>query len=140
MKKNIAFLLFLPLLLFSCALKTDVTKTSRYRAAVGHTLVTKVPLKLYDIDYQLNGYRDRYDIGDQVLGQPLIGIVPAGHPLLFQRIIWFSSLDTSKQSLEGIIDFRGKTYPIAYDLSDSENDESNMWKSLHHDFVIPFSK
>jgi len=107
---------------------------------VGHALVTRVPLRLYEIDYQLNSYRDRYDIGDQVLGQPLVGIVPAGHPVLFQRIISFNGIDEKKLSLEGIIDFRGKTYPIAYSMSAGEDDVGDVWKSLHYNFVIPASK
>jgi len=119
----------------SCAIKNDISRDGRFKTLVGHPIKTKAPLKLYQINYQLNGYSDRYELGGEVLGQPLVGIVPVGHSVLFERAIRRSSPDVSVERLEGVILFQGKSYPISYDLGLSDQDSSNFWKGLHYDFI-----
>jgi len=63
MTKTIAFILVISSILASCSAKMDISKDSRFKNLVGHSVTTRVPLKLYEIDYQLDGYKDRYSLG-----------------------------------------------------------------------------
>lgn len=128
---------FSALVLSSCTMMTNITKGSKYGAIVGRPLVIKNPMKLYEIDFQLNGYKDRHDIGSDVGGQPLVGLVQPGETLIFDRIVRFSTVDAQHLSAEGTIRFNGKSYPIAFHLIDGDSAEKDNWKTLEYYFVNP---
>ena len=108
-----------------------------FKTVVGHPIKTKVPLKLYQLDFQLNGLKDRYEFGGEVGGQQLVGVVPAGHTVIFEKAVQHKSSDVTFERLDGKIEFQGKSYPISYFLGTSNCKISDCWKGLRYDFVLP---
>ena len=139
MTRNALFSTIICLLLAACATTKDISGDSRFVYLIGHPVKTRVPLKLYQINYQLNSYSDRYELGGEVGGLPLVGIVPAGHSVLFDKAIRRNGSDASFERLEGRIKLHGASYPISYDLGLSGRDPTDVWKCLHYDFQFPVS-
>ena len=139
MKRLIALLFLLPLALASCEINRNISRDARFKNLVGRPIVTRVPLKLYEIDYQLNGLKDRYALGGEVGGQPLVGIVPTGYSVFFEKAMRRDIPDASFERLDGVVEFRGKSYLISYFLGLSGKSSSDFWKGLRYDFVIPDS-
>jgi len=137
MKKITVFHLLLSFLLVGCSTKIDISSNARFKNLIGHSLNTRVPLKLYEIDYQLSGSKNRYELGGNVLGRPLVGILPKGNSVLFERAVCRNGWSASTEHLEGAIKFRGETYPITYFLGLRGQDSYSFWKGLDYDFVIP---
>ena len=139
MTKALALLLLFSISLVSCAQRINISKDARFKNLVGCTISSRVPLKLYEIDYQIDGYRDRYSLGGEVGGQPLVGIVPAAHPVFFEKAIRRIGVGGSSEYLEGVIKFEKRAYPFAYHLGLSGGKTSDYMKGLHYDFVFPYA-
>ena len=135
MKKSC--LLLLSFIFASCVTKLNISNENGLKKMIGHSVNTRIPLKLYELNYQISGYKNRYELGGNVLGQPLVGVVPAGHSVFFEKAICRNGPAASTEHLEGNLEFRGKNYPIAYFLGLRNQDSSRIWKGLNYDFVIP---
>ena len=137
MKPTPAILLMFTLFLGSCVTKIDISKEALFKNVVGRPIRTKTPLNLYEIDFQLNGYKDRYQLGGQISAQPLVGIIPTGSSVFFDRAIRRTDMGVSSLYLEGCIPFQTKTYPIACFLGMSNADSKNILIGLHSDYELP---
>ena len=73
MRKTYMFALLVTLFLASCG-NMDISNETKFKNLVGHSIVLRRPQNLYEIDYQLNGYRDRYELGGYGT-EPLVGVV-----------------------------------------------------------------
>ena len=132
-------LLLMPLFLAACT--HDVSRHSPFAALLGHPVTTRVPLQLAEPNIELARENKCYLAGS-ISGYPLVGTIPAGHPVLFQKDKCYNGLDSSEEYLTGTVEFRGKTYPFAYfitawDLETNAEAESDVWKPLRYDFVLP---
>lgn len=80
-------------------------------------MVTRVPMRLYEPDYQRTGWDDLYyltttDFGDE----GLLGVVGTGTEVTFERAILEKGGGGSWEMLEGQIGYEGVLYPIGYNL------------------------
>src|SRR4051812_6978773 len=100
------------LVLFSsCTYSMNIGNEPVYKWIVGKPVLLKRPMNLNEIDFNLNGYTNRHDLGSQVGGIPLVGTVPAGHKVLFERAVRKRGPSATSDYLEGSIDFQGRSYP-----------------------------
>jgi hypothetical protein len=117
----------------------DVSKDPRFQNIVKRSITTKRPLRLYDINPSLDSYRDRYQLGGNIMGEPLVGIVPTGRSVYFERVIRRNGVNVSSEYLEGTVEYKNKMYPIAVFLGLSEGNCKDFWTSLHYNYNIPTS-
>ena len=115
--RSVLYVLLSVVALSACSMNTNITSDSRFINIIGIPIRTKTPLRLYAIDYQRSGNRDRCDFTEtEYVGDELIGVVPAGHPVRFDKVFRRNEAGGSWERMEGEITFCGKIYPIAYDL------------------------
>jgi hypothetical protein len=134
MKKYLWLNLIAFLFLMSCSMTMDISKDSRFKDIVGHAITTKMRLRLYEINPSLDSYRDRYKLGGNILGEPLVGMIPTGQSVYFERAIRRSGVEVSSEYLEGKVEYRKRTYSIAYGLGLSDGNCKDFWTGLHNDF------
>jgi len=134
MKILISFLLLISLFLIPCFGQPKVSREVTVKDIIGYPVRLKRPLRLYEINYQLSGYKNRYLFGANIHDQPLVAIIPAGHIVCFDKIVERSGLNAAGEGLEGSIKFNGKIYPIYFSLGLGDSPE-NIRKSINFNFL-----
>jgi len=135
MKKLSFLLLFVSFLLCACS-HVDISHQSDFRNIVGHYITTKTPQNLYQIDYQLNGYKDRYDLGDDQKGNTLVGVVPPGSSVFIERAVADMGINSVNQYFEGTLEFDGKRYPVAISFLPDGTIGFKFWKWMNANYTI----
>jgi len=114
-------------------------KRSKIQRYCGQVYYHEAATNIYSLNARIDGYTDRYSIGSGLKGQPLVGILPAGKSIYFERAIRRGSVNASSEYLEGTIEYKTKTYPISWFLGLSDGNTKDFWTSLHYDLNIPTS-
>jgi hypothetical protein len=140
MRKTATLFLLLPLVFAGCDVVTDVSRHGDFKAILGHPIITRRPMQLHELDYTLNKYDDKYALDSGSQGMPLVGVIPKGHPVLFEKVLHRTGFDTDDLYLVGTLEFHGKTYPITYSSVAFDPEKTGhqlLRESLRYDFVIP---
>ncbi|HWB58540.1 MAG TPA: hypothetical protein VG733_03570 [Chthoniobacteraceae bacterium] len=140
MRKIAALFLLLPLVFTGCDIVTPVSKRGDFKSLSGDPVITRKPMQLHELDYALNKYDDRYELDSGSQGMPLVGVIPKGHPVFFQKVLHRTGFNTDDIYLVGTLEFRGKTYPITYSPAGLDPEKYNyqsLRESLSYDFVVP---
>jgi len=130
----------MPLLFAGCDVVTDASKHGDLKAILGHPLITRKPMQLHKLDYALNKYDDKNELDSGSHGMPLVGVIPKGHPVFFQKCLHRTGFNTDDLYLVGTLEFHGKTYPITYSpgaWDQEKSDDQLLRESLSYDFVLP---
>jgi hypothetical protein len=88
---------------------SDVTKDPRFENAVGHELHTRKKLYLFERSGgQPATQRCFYDLEDRLGShEALIAVVPAGHPVKFNKVLRQNLPDDGEEHLYGEITIKG---------------------------------
>jgi hypothetical protein len=71
-----------------------------------------------------------------MLGVPLIGVIPPGHHVYFERAVRRDGFNQpGSENLEGSISFKGVAYPICYSVGSTADDTART-RSLNRQFEI----
>jgi hypothetical protein len=123
------------LVLTSCMINSDISNDPRMVPIVGKHVNTKVPLRLYGINFQDTRNRDFYNLTSVDAGsEDLVGFVPVGSRVFFERALIRSGGGVSRESLVGQLKYKGKTYPFTYNLGIT--DYPNLWRRVYDDFDV----
>ena len=132
------FLLSLMLVAFvSCNMKQDIASDIGLNCIVGKTIKTRLNLNLYEIDPQLSGYKDRNDLGGDITGFPIVGVIPPGHPVYIERVVRLFGPNLSADYLEGCLEYKNKRYSFNYYLGLSGKSREIYNSNINRHFIIP---
>ena len=132
-----SFLVILAALIFqSCSYNVNISRNPEYSGIIKRDLVTKRSLNLYPIDYNMNSYRDRHELGTWMLGVPLIGVIQPGHHVYFERAIRRDGFNQpGLENLNGYLIYKDINYPISYSVG-APSDNAARKKQIERNFEI----
>jgi hypothetical protein len=127
-----ALMLAISVLLPSCTLSEK--HNSRYKGYIGTSVYAKTPIWLYkNVNFQ-NGPGKGYALkNSNVFGNDgLVGILPTGHPVTFNKAYQSYDLASGATWLEGTTVFKGNDYYVQFALSYGSPDKAG--KELYDSF------
>ena len=133
---NLFLVILATIICQSCNHNVNISRNPAYSGIIKRDLVTKRSLNLYPIDYNMNSYRDRHELGTWMLGVPLIGVIQPGHHVYFERAIRQDGFNKpGLEDLNGHIIFRGVNYQISYSVG-APSDNAARTRQIERNFEI----
>jgi hypothetical protein len=108
----------------------------RFNKIFGKEIKAKRPINLYQIDFNLSNIPNHHAITVGDFPVPVIGNLPAGHTVIFDKIARLRGYNGGDDSLLGTTVFKGKTYPVVYWLGFRNDETISGWTAMYKDFNI----
>lgn len=139
---NPLYILLAGVILSSCQMKTYTTTDPRFPQVFGREIRTKHTLRLYPINRDLTGELDHHLITESLFqsldpDENEIGVLPVGHPVVFDKLMRERTPDYVAESLFGKTLFRGTTYPVCFKLGWLGDESNSGWKGIYYSFDVP---
>jgi hypothetical protein len=132
-------------MLTGCGMTTETRSDSRFKRILGHEILTKRPLRLYRINFNLTednthhnitaGY---YPFSETDSGE--IAVIPKNHAVRFDKLRRTHSVSGGSEYLLGTLNYKGTTYPISYSVGLTGDSSNADLKSFYLSFEIPSEK
>ena len=132
-----ALVLLMSVIVVSCNMKRDIARGVGLDGLVGKAIKTKVSLDLYEIDSQIYGYKDRYNLGINLESFPIACKLPPGYPVYIERVVRLFGPNLSSDYLEGCLEYKNKQYPFTFNVGFSGDSKESYTEEVNRYFIIP---